>query len=89
MSNIEVVRSNGTNSLTSDKIGSDDEHTYFRVMTEKWGKLFFHSEDEYKRWCFTSRRQNEINGCFTAAKYYFENAFDDNEDVIIIEAYTA
>lgn len=88
MSFIEVVRTNGTNYFTTDKIGSMDEYKYFRVMTEKWGKLFFNSEDDYTKWCTESRRQNEINGYFTTAKYYFDNTFDENDDVMIIEAYT-
>lgn len=88
MSFIEVVRSNGTTHLTSDKVGSKEEFKYFRVMTERWGKLYFHSEEDYKKWCAESRRQNEINGHFTSAKYYFDNTIEDNDDVMIIEAYT-
>ena len=88
MSFIEVVRSNGTNYITSDKVGSKEEYKYFRVMTERWGKLFFNCEEDYTKWCEGSRKQNEINGCFTSAKYYYDNAFDDCDDVMIIEAYS-
>lgn len=87
MSYIEVVRPNGTCYGTTDKIGSLAEKDYFTVMTERWGKLFFSTEEHYQRWCLEGRKQNEINGCFTSAKYYFDNAFEGNDELMIVEAY--
>ena len=86
MTFIEVIRPNGTCYNTTDKIGSREEKKYFTVMTERWGKIFFTSEEYYDRWCVEGRRQNEINGCFTNAKYYFDSSNDD-EDIMIVEAY--
>ena len=87
MSYIEVVRPNGTCYSTTDKIGSVAEESYFTVMTERWGKLFFSTEEHYQRWCLEGRRQNEINGCFTSAKYYFDNSIEGNDELMIVEAY--
>ena len=88
MTFIEVVRPNGTCYSTSDKVGSKAEEKYCTVMTERWGKLFFTSEDYYHRWCVEGRKQNEINGCFTNAKYYFDNSLGDGDgDIMIEEAY--
>ena len=83
---IEVVRPNGTSYITADTVGSDAERKYFSVMTELWGKLFFTSKEYYERWCSEGRKQNEVNGCFTNTKYYFDDSFE-NDDMMIIEAY--
>lgn len=87
MSLIEIVRPNGTCYTTTEKMGSLAENNYFTVMTERWGKLFFTSEEYYRRWCREGRRQNERNGCFMNAKYYFENSFAENDELLIVEAY--
>ena len=86
MSLIEVIRPNGTSYITADKLGSKAEEKYFSVMTERWGKLFFTSREYYERWCNEGRKQNEVNGCFTNTKYYFDHTFED-DDMMIIEAY--
>ena len=89
MAFIEVVRPNGTCYVTKDKIGSAAEKNYFRVTTERWGKIFFISEENYRRWCVTGRKQNEISGWFTSATYYFDNSLEGNDDLMIVEAYQA
>lgn len=84
---IEVVRPNGTCYQTTEKVGSLAEKNYFTVITERWGKLFFTSQDYYNRWVKEGRRQNSINGCITSAKYYFDSSFEGNDDLMIVEAY--
>lgn len=84
---IEVVRPNGTCYQSTEKIGSSAEKNYFTVMTERWGKLFFVSKEYYNRWVKEGRRQNSINGCITSAKYYFDNSFEGNDELMIVEAY--
>ena len=55
-----VTQPNGKLYETAHSIGvKDHESQYFRVMTEKWGKLFFYSKEDYDRWCRTGRRDNE------------------------------
>ena len=87
MPSIEIVRSNGTCYTTTERVGSLAEKHYFTVMTERWGKLFFTSEEYYRRWCREGRRQNERSGCFMNAKYYFDNSLAENEELMIVEAY--
>jgi hypothetical protein len=63
-----VTQPNGKLYETAHSIGvKDHESQYFRIMTEKWGKLFFYSKEDYDRWCRTGRRDNErTNTLFVA-----------------------
>ena len=57
---IFVTQPDGKLYKTEHTIGvKDHESGYFRVMTEKWGKLFFYSKEDYDRWCKTGRQENE------------------------------
>ena len=90
MAPIEVVNKNGTYYLSKDRVGSSAERGYFKVMTERWGKLYFASKGDYKGWCDEGRSKNESSGRFNLAKVYFENTNEEEggEDMLIIEAYT-
>jgi hypothetical protein len=50
MKTIPAMQPNGRYRATEHRIGSSGEHNFFRVMTEKHGKLFFDSKDDYLKW---------------------------------------
>jgi hypothetical protein len=87
MTFIDIVRPNGTCYTTSEKVGSGAESDLFRVITERWGKLFFTSEECYHRWCSSGREKNQSKGFFTNATYHFDTTYEDATDAVIIEAY--
>ena len=89
MTYIDIVRPNGTCYTTSERVGSAAEADLFRVITERWGKLFFTSEEGYNRWCAKGRARNQTTGFFANATYHSDTAFEDAaSDAVIIEAYT-
>lgn len=47
---IHVMQPAGYLRPTEDVVGSKSELNYYRVMTEKYGKLFFDSENDYLEW---------------------------------------
>lgn len=91
MSYIEVAQPDGTAYATSFKAGSNDERRFFRVMTERWGKLFFDSEETYHRWCSSGRANTERRGHFPSSRRQAAQPTQLNEDgqeeFVIIEEY--
>jgi hypothetical protein len=91
MSYIEVVQPDGTAYATLFKMGSKDERQYWRVMTERWGKLFFDSRDAYDRWCSTGRANSERRGHFPSSRRHTAQPTQLNEEgqeeFVIIEEY--
>jgi hypothetical protein len=88
MTYIEIVRPNGTCYTTSEKVGTAAETDLFRVITERWGKIFFTSEEGYNKWCAKGRERNETTGFIANATYHLDTAFEDATDAVVIEAYT-
>jgi hypothetical protein len=65
--NIAVTQSNGYFRRTDQHVGSAAERQYYRVMTEKHGKLFFDSEGDYHAWASSGDRRQGAGA--TAAKH--------------------
>ena len=87
---IGVVDGQGTQYQTNDRIGSAAEREYFRVMTEDYGKLYFHSEDSYHQWCTTSRESTDRRGGFVAGRPYATAPVVEGtnaDEFVIIEEY--
>jgi hypothetical protein len=91
MSYIEVVQPDGTAYATLFKVGSNDERQFCRVMTERWGKLFFDSRETYDRWCSSGRANSERRGHFPSSRRHTAQPTQVNEDgqeeFVIIEEY--
>ena len=91
MSYIEVAQPDGTSYATTLKVGSNDERQFCRVMTERWGKLFFESEDKYHQWCRSGRANTERRGHFPSSRRQTAPTTQVNEDgqeeFVIIEEY--
>lgn len=92
MSYIEVVQPDGTAYATLFKAGSKEERQFCRVMTERWGKLFFDSRETYDRWCSSGGRANsERRGHFPSSRRHTAQPTQVNEDgqeeFVIIEEY--
>ena len=91
MSYIEVVQPDGTSYATLFKAGSKDERQFYRVMTERWGKLFFDSRNTYERWSHSGRANSERRGYFLNSRrqaVQSSQVIDDaQEEFVIIEEY--
>ena len=64
MVTISIVQPNGTVHGSQKYCGTADEHQYFKVITERWGKLFFESRGKYRQWCRNGSQRNEDSGRF-------------------------
>ncbi len=52
---IYATQPSGQLNPTDHVVGSVEEKNYYRVMTEKHGKLFFHSDSDYQKWSQNGR----------------------------------
>ena len=80
-----VMQTNGRLLETGHLIGGRAEYEFFRVMTERWGKLFFYSEEEYSRWCRNGRRLNEREVALKKDREAKKSAFEDGEGALDVE----
>ena len=53
---IAVTQTNGYMRQTNQNVGSAAEQAYYRVITEKSGKLYFDSKDDYLQWASSKHR---------------------------------
>ena len=92
---ISIVQPNGTVHGSQKYCGTADEHQYFKVITERWGKIFFESRGKYRQWCRNGRRRNEDSGRFFPSRDHGmgrlsseEEKKDTTQEPEYIEEYT-
>lgn len=90
MSYIEIAQPDGTSFSTLIKAGSQEETQFFRVITERFGKLWFDSRETYEQWCSTGRIATERRGYFQSGPRHASQIETNNEaqdEFVIIEEY--
>lgn len=90
MSYIDIAQPDGTAFSTLIKAGSQEEKQFFRVITERFGKLWFDSRDAYEQWCAVGRVATERRGYFQSGPRHasqVEVNTDTQDEFVIIEEY--
>ena len=90
MSYIDIAQPDGTAFSTLIKAGSQEKKQFFRVITERFGKLWFDSRDAYEQWCAVGRVATERRGYFQSGPRHasqVEVNTDTQDEFVIIEEY--